>query len=504
MPQVTGFLQRAAALAPTRPAVVSGDVVVDYRELALRVDRLAGRLQGIAFEEPIGVVTEHDPRTPEIYLGVMSSGNAVVPVSSRLPDEAIAKLAELSGMRLILVAPEARARIPALRQTCSGVMVTEVDSLLAGTALPGSAARLDPDTAMISFTSGTTGEPKGVVLTHTNLVVHGLTAAHTYEIRRENVHLNAMPMAHFAGASRIVLATVNAGTHVILPRFSAPEFLHNIERWKVTHAMVVPTMVQDLLNAEPERFDLHGLALIYGSMPMPMATALDVVGGADWKLINGYGLTESSALATALGPDAHRIAVATGDAELLSSVGHPVPGVELRIVDESGHDVSAGTVGQIALRGAKVSPGYFKSPEQTAQRFVDGWLMTGDLGRQINGNNLVLEGRVDDLIISGGVNIMPGEIEAVVGSIEGVSECAAFGVPSTRWGQEVHLAVVAKPGSEMSPEVVSDALRTRLDKFKVPKGIHFVDELPTTSLGKIKRKTLWQELGIPTQVGTSA
>jgi acyl-CoA synthetase (AMP-forming)/AMP-acid ligase II len=212
-------------------------------------------------------------------------------------------------------------------------------------------------------------------------------------------------------------------------------------------------------------------------------------------LINGYGLTESSALAVALLPESHRRALADNDPALLGTVGQPVPGVELKIVDEALEEVADGVAGQIALRGAKISPGYLDNPEETARRFrPDGWLLTGDQGRVTAGGNLAVLGRIDDMIISGGINVQPGELEAEVHAYAGIAECAAFGVPSPRWGREVRLAVVPKAGAVVDPEALRLFLRTRMDPYKLPKRIHVLNNLPRTSVGKVQRFRLAETL----------
>jgi long-chain acyl-CoA synthetase len=492
---VTSFLSRAAQLYPLRTAVEHPGGTISYTDLRRRVLALAAALSERVSNEAVGILTEHDPATPELYLGVMASGNAVVPLSRRLPDESVAKIARAAGLRLIIVAPEERARRAAIESACDGVVVVDYPDLTIP-PLPRDVTNVDAGVAMISFTSGTTGAPKGVMLTHTNLLVHGLTAAHTYRLDDVNVTVNAMPMAHFAGASRVILGIVNAGTHVILPRFEPAGLLEAIVGSGGTHTMIVPTMAADLLALDLERYDLHDLSLIYGAAPMPMEVAAELQDRLGCNLYNGYGLTESTALATAFGPAAHRQAVKLGDDELLKSVGGAVAGVEVKIIDQDGATVPSGTVGQIALRGLKISPGYFANPEQTARTFVDGWLLTGDLGSMADGGLLHLHGRADDMIITGGMNVQPQEVEEALRDLEGVVECAAFWVPSDRWGQEVRLAVVTSPGYQIDIDRVKQHLSGKLDPFKVPKVVHAVGELPKTPLGKLQRRRLTQQFTV--------
>lgn len=498
---MVSFLRRSARVGAERPAVAYTGGQISYTDLLRRVDAFAASLPHSEYGEAIGVVTEHDETTPEMYLGVMASGNAVVPLSSRLPDAAVAKIAITAGIRLIVVAPGEAARRSGLAAACDGAAVVMYGTDIASVRLPAHVTPVGAGVAMVCFTSGTTGEPKGVLLTHTNLIVHGLTAAHTYRFGTRNVAVNAMPLAHFAGASRVILGIVQAGTHVILPHFEPAELLASIDKWKATHTMVVPTMAADLLQADPEKYDLSRLMLIYGTAPMPMPVAAELVQRLGCALVNGYGLTESSALATALGPQAHRDAVERNDLELLRSVGQAVPGVEVKILDGDGRPAELGDAGQIALRGAKVSPGYLNNPAQTASRFVDGWLLSGDRGRMLPGDNIQLLGRLDDMIITGGMNVQPEEIESEMHAYQGVAECAVFPVASARWGQEVRMAVVPVPGTEMDTTVLRQYLQTRLDRFKVPKVIHIVDQLPKTLVGKVQRRRLAEQFTPNNEVG---
>jgi acyl-CoA synthetase (AMP-forming)/AMP-acid ligase II len=251
-------------------------------------------------------------------------------------------------------------------------------------------------------------------------------------------------------------------------------------------------MVRDLLQADPERYNLSSLeTLVYGTAPMPLAVARELTARIPCGLINGYGLTESCAMATALGADAHRQAIEKNDDATLGSVGWPVPGIEVAILDPRQQDLPTGSGGEIALRGAKLSSGYLRDGEQTESHFLPtGWLLTGDRGCLSEDGRLTLQGRMDDMIISGGLNIQPAEVEEKALQYGGVAACAAFGIPSERWGQELHLAVTPAAGETLDPDLITAFLRTRVDRYKVPKAVHIVDALPVTGIGKIQRARL--------------
>ncbi len=494
---VPGLLRRAARLAPATIAVAWPGGELTYRQLAERVAAVAARLPpAVDGPEPIGVVAEHDAAVPELYFGVLAAGHAVVPISARLPEHAVAKIAAAAGIRVGLVAPSAAHRRASLAETADTVRWLVHGEEERPGPLPAARRALPAGTAMVAFTSGTTGEPKGVILTHTNLTIHALTSAAVLGLGTLNVHVNPMPLAHFTGASRVIIAAVNAGTHVILPGFDPAAVFEAVAAWGGTHMAIVPTMAVDLLAADPDRFDLRSLqTLVYGAAPMPMPVARELAQRLRCDLFNGYGLTESCAMATALDGQAHRDAIAAGDEQRLGSVGRAVPGMEVSIVGGDHRELAPGEVGQIALRGLKVSPGYLDRPEATAARFLpSGWMLTGDQGRLSAAGDLTLAGRIDELIISGGINVQPGEIEVEALVHDGVAACAAFGVPSERWGQEVHLAVVVADGARVSPEDLRSFLAGRLDRYKVPKVVHLLEELPYTSVGKLQRATLASRL----------
>ena len=497
---VVALLRRSARIAPDALAVAAPGYSINYAELLARVESVAAMLRdalGSGRCEPVAVVTEHDPAVPELYLGVMAAGHAVVPLSARLPDEAIARVVARSGTRLGILSPTVAGRLRAISGVADTAAWRAYGSALSNPVVPQRIVDLPAGTAMVCFTSGTTGEPKGVILTHLNLVIHGLTSANVYRVFGRNVTVNPMPLAHLAGASRVIIAIVNAGAHVILPGFEPDLLCTSIARWGGTHVMVVPTMVSDLLAGDFGRHDLSSLhTLVCGTAPLPMPVARELVTRMKCGVINGYGLTESSALATSLGPEAHTRAVAEGNEELLGSIGQAAPGVELRIIDSDRRALPVGAVGQIALRGLKISPGYLNNPLETAAKFTqDGWLLTGDQGKLLPDDNVQLLGRLDDMIISGGINVQPGEVEREAAFVEGLSQCAAFGVSSERWGQEVRLAVVPRSGAQLDAEAIRKFLRTRLDPYKVPKQVHIMKELPRTAVGKVQRFRLAEEWG---------
>ncbi len=487
------FLRRSAHSVPSAVAVIHPDGHSTYAQLLAASVRLAEKLPTrVDRPEPLRVMTEHDPVAPEVYFGILMAGHAIVPVSARLPDSAVARIARSVGALIGLVTPGHVNRLAGLANASAGTRWYESRSGESFVGQTSDGSQRPVGTAMVAYTSGTTGEPKGVLVSHANLLANGITAALVFGIGLINCHINPLPLAHFAGASRVLLAAVNGGSHVVLPGFDPKAVFDAIDRYDGTHLTVSPSMARELLAAEPERFRLGSLeTMVYGTAPMSHTVASELQSRLKCGLINGYGLTESTGLVTALDAASHRRAAAEDDEELLSSVGRPVPGVELRIVDDALRDVPNGEHGEILVRGIKVTSGYLDNPEATAERYLpDGWLRTGDQGRFTDEMYVRLDGRIDEMIITGGINVQPLEIEREALRFTGVDSCAAFGVPSEQWGQEVTLAVVLDEGSTVLPEELREFLRGRIDRYKVPKAIHIVDHLPRSSLGKIQRSEL--------------
>lgn len=495
---LAGMLARAVEQQPSRMAVAHEDGVLTYAQLGTRAASLAKVILRRLKPDPsrareaVIVLTEHDAHTPELYWGVILSGQTLVPVSSRLPDTAIASIAAQCGARLGLIAPDSRSRLAGLTSSTTQTRwISHPDfSSPANVPLPPRAAvQIPADIAMMSFTSGTTGKPKGVLLTERNLVATALAGADAFSLDDGNRQVNPLPLAHFSGASRVITSVANCGTQIILPEFDSRRVLQAIQKWEATHITVVPSMVPHLLDLDVESYNISSLqTLTYGTAPMAIPIIEELHHRLACGLVNGYGLTEAAGVVATLGPDAHVASVSTSDAERLSSVGRPVLGVEVSLMDEDGSPASTCREGQIAVRGPKVSPGYLIGGDVRTEHLTGGWLPTGDLGRLTETGDLIILGRADDLIISGGLNVQPREIESAASMVTGVSACAAFGVASDRWGQEVHIAVVPKPGSDFTTAAFLAQLRTTLDPYKIPKAVHIVTDLPRSNVGKIDRR----------------
>jgi acyl-CoA synthetase (AMP-forming)/AMP-acid ligase II len=309
-----------------------------------------------------------------------------------------------------------------------------------------------------------------------------------------------VPLYHIAGITSM-MTSVFAGRRLVIHRqFDPVAWLATVQRERITHAFLVPTMLKRVLD-QPEfaRYDCSSLeVLAYGAAPMPLPVIRRAIARFPKTVgfVNAFGQTETTATVTMLGPEDHRLEGPPPEVERklrrLSSIGRPLPDVEVKIVDAQGAEVPRGTIGEIAVRTPRAMKGYVSQAEATAQTLVEGWLHTGDLGWMDDEGYLYLAGRKDDLIIRGGENISPAEVEAVLQAHPDVEEAAVIGRPDPEWGEQVLAIVVRKPGSALTAEGVTEWCRQRLASFKKPAAVQFVEALPRNALGKVLRQELRQ------------
>jgi len=315
-----------------------------------------------------------------------------------------------------------------------------------------------------------------------------------------------MPLYHVAGMQAVFAATYGGRTLAMMRQFEVNEWLQTVQQEKANRAMLVPTMLKRVIDhADLDKYDLSSLKVItYGAASMPFEVikkAIATFPGVSF--INAFGQTETASTITTLGPDDHVIEGTEEEKEkklrrLTSSIGRPMSDIEMKVVDEKGNDVPLGEVGEIVARGPRVMSGYWKDAEKTAKTIdKDGWLHTGDMGYMDEEGYFYLAGRGDDLIIRGGENISPDEVENVLYAHPAIEEAAVIGVPSEEWGQEPRAIVVLKEGKTATAEEVVEFCRERLASFKRPRSVVFIDELPRTSTGKILKRILREQYGQP-------
>jgi acyl-CoA synthetase (AMP-forming)/AMP-acid ligase II len=490
------LLEMAVAGFGDRVAVQNGSERLSYAELfaAAAAARRGIEASGAAH---VGILDVNSLAMPVGFFAAAWAGRPFAPINYRLtPDEIDALVARIAPAYLV-TGPEHTERLGAN----PGATTVARESFLAGLTGAGPAEAdwpADPDAvAVLLFTSGTTGAPKAAVLRNRHLVSYILGSAEFGAAAEEEATLVSVPPYHVAAVAAI-LSSVYAGRRIVqLPSFSAEAWIETARAERVTHAFVVPTMLARIVDAlEASGTGLPALrALSYGGgkMPLPVIErAMRVVPGADFT--NAYGLTETSSTISLLGPEDHRVAAASQDPAVrrrLGSVGRALPGVEIEVRDEDGKAVAPGVPGEIHVRGEQVSGEY---QGRGAALGADGWFATRDGGLLDADGYLFVTGRIDDVIVRGGENLSPGEIEDVLHEHPGVGDCAVVGVPDEQWGEAVAAVIVPRAGQRPNPEELRDWVRSRLRSSRVPERIEFRDALPYNETGKLLRRKVRAEL----------
>ena len=476
-----------------RPALTSGGATLTYTDLYEAAGRRAAALRGSGAEHA-GLLDVSSPAVPISLFASAWAGLPFVPLNYRLAPEVLDRLLDRIAPAELVAAPDRSAEL----EGRAGVEAVERDEALRRAArgdVPDPDWDMDPDAiAILLFTSGTTGDPKAAVLRHKHLVSYVLGTIEFGGAAEDEAGLVSVPPYHIAGMASI-LTSVYAGRRMVqLPEFSAAEWLRLAREEKVTNAFVVPTMMARILDELGDSTaDLPCLrALSYGGGKMPrpvIERAMAAFPGVDFT--NAYGLTETSSTLSILGPQDHRDAVASEDPAVhrrIVSLGKPLPTLEVEIRDPDGKVLGVGEVGEIHVRGEQVSGEYLGKGSLVGE---DGFFPTRDGGWLDEGGYLFLEGRIDDVIVRGGENMSPGEIEDVLVEQAAVLEAAVVGVPDEQWGEAVAAVVVLRPGhagDDALREALGAAVRTELRGSRVPSRIEFRDSLPYNETGKLLRR----------------
>ena len=493
-------LMRSARLFPDRPAVRLDDEVLSYRELQDRSDQAAGLLRerGIQAGDRVAIMLANTPDFAVLYYGALQAGAVVVPMNPLLKAREVTHYLADSGARLIFAgldcAEEALAGLVSTDAECV-IVDRRFDELLAAAApfLPV-VDRDDRDNAVILYTSGTTGQPKGAELTHGNLVSNvAVTASDLIQARPEDVIFGGLPLFHSFGQTCGLNTAVSAGACLTLvSRFTPEKALQVLARDRVTVFEGVPTMYVALLGA-PDRaeYDVSALRVcVSGGAALPVEVLRGFEAAFGCVILEGYGLSETSPVASFNHPDAVRKP---------GSIGTPIRGVHMRIVDDGGQDVAPGEVGEIAICGDNVMKGYWGRPEATAAAITDGWFRTGDLGRVDEDGYFFIVDRKKELIIRGGYNVYPREIEEVLYEHPAVAEAAVIGVPDPSLGEEVGAAVVLKPRAELTADEIREYVKAQVAAYKYPRHVWILQALPKGPTGKVLKR----EIRLPVREGTS-
>jgi acyl-CoA synthetase (AMP-forming)/AMP-acid ligase II len=500
---LTQGLHRAAQQTPDAVMTVCGDRKRTFAEVVDRVARLAGALRGlgVADGDRVAMLSMNSDRYSEYLLAVPWANAVLNPVNIRWSPAEIVYSFEDSQTSVLLVDDAFAAMLPALRSGYTGLKAVihcgdgpapegtlGYEQLIAETTPVADAGRGGDELAGLFYTGGTTGFPKGVMLSHANLVTSALGATSSgYVFRPGGTYLHAAPMFHLADLAGWAAQLMLGGTHVMIPAFEPVSVMRAIQDHQVTDALLVPVMIQMLVDhADVGSYDLTSLKrVLYGASPMAQAVlerAMRTLPRAEF--IQAFGMTELAPIATMLGPDEHRAG------SRLRSAGRAAPHTEVRIIDAEDNEVPRGTVGEIAVRGGNVMQGYWNKPEETALALRGGWMHTGDGAYMDEDGYVFIVDRLKDMIVSGGENVYSAEVENAVASHPSVAACAVIGVPDDEWGERVHAVVVLKPGGTATPDQIREHAKSLIAGYKAPRSVEFVDALPVSGAGKILKREL--------------
>lgn len=513
------FLRYAEQQYPDKTAVVCGNERFTYRQLAERVDRLAGALRkaGIERGDRVAFLSLNCHRLLEAYFGVLQANAVLLPLNIRLAPDELTYILNDAGAKILFLENDFLGLMDSFRQRLSAV---QSFFLLTGTPqavwlarenyeeLLAAAAPHRPDVmefdenavAELFYTSGTSANPKGVMLTHRNVYLHALSSLLSHETSPEGVHLHTIPLFHANGWGAAHTITFRGAKHVMIPRFDPVEVFRLIERERVQSFGAVPAMAIALVNC-PERtkYDLRSLKWInVGGAASSPTLVEEIEEKFACTCFAGYGLTETAPVLSVShmkpGLDWEGERRFVGQA----MTGYAIPGVELRVVDASDNDVprDGQAVGEIIARGDGVMEGYWKQPEATAQVMRGGWFHSGDLATWDEDGYILIVDRQKDIIVSGGENISSLEVEKALLAHPDILETAVIPVPDEKWGEVPKALVVLKPGARAGETELIESCRSRLAHYKCPRSIEFLESLPKTGTGKILkrelRKKYWQ------------
>jgi long-chain acyl-CoA synthetase len=489
---LASIVTESAARMPDSPAVRLGGTELSYADLDERSARLAALLRARGMEpgDRVGVMLPNVLEFPIAYYGVLRAGCIVVPMNVLLKRREIAFYLEDSGAKLLLAwhgfAEEARGGAADAGAELIEVEPQSFAALLAEQEpAPGLAETAEDDTAVILYTSGTTGKPKGAELTHLNLFRNAdISSRNTCEIEPGDIAFGGLPLFHSFGQTVGMNATLKVGACLALvPKFDPGEALETIQRDGITHFYGVPTMYGALLHhPERESFDTSTLrTCITGGASMPVEVLRGFEDAFGAIVLEGYGLSETSPVSSSNHPDKERKP---------GSIGTPLEGVEMKVVDEDDNEVAQGEVGEIVIRGHNIMKGYWQRPDATAEAMRGGWFHSGDMARVDEEGYFYIVDRKKDLIIRGGYNVYPREVEEVLYEHPKIREAAVLGVPHDEWGEEIGAAVVLHDGEQLDPEEVSAYVKERIAAYKYPRIVWFLDDLPKGPTGKILKREI--------------
>lgn len=511
--QITSMIKRAAQINPNGTATIFKDRQQSWSQMLDRVARLAGALQALGMRpgDRVALISLNSDRFIEYYFAVVWGGGAMMPMNIRWSAAECAYALNDAGAEILIcdeafkaLAAEVKPQVTRLKtliyagDTATPAGMDNYEDLIADAQPAADAERSGDDLAGVFYTGGTTGFPKGVMLSHTNMYVGAVANAHDINMQDRTVYLHAAPMFHIADLLWFTAVTLMAGTHVVIPMFTPEGTLAAIEKHRPDQTLLVPVMLQMVLQSDKlAQTDISSLRQIaYGASPITEAVLKEAFKKfPNVSFLQAFGQTELSPVATILPTDYH---VLEGPkAGKLRSAGRATRVCEVRIVDDQNQEVARGAVGQIAVKGPTTMLGYWNKPEVTAETIVDGWVMTGDAGYMDEDGFVFLVDRVKDMIVSGGENVYSAEVENALGQHPQVATSAVIGIPSDQWGESVHALVILHAGATVTTEELQAHCHELIAGYKCPRSIEYRTEpFPLSGANKVLktelRKPYWQ------------
>lgn len=510
---LTELLTIPASMYPDRETLWFEGRGYTYRERQEGVGRSAAALRDLRISpgDRVAFLQTSDPATVTLLFAAPSVGGVVVPLNYRSRADELQHMLAVAAPRLLIVGERYHEMALAAAPTSTRVLdVNAWEEIVAAHSPDQDAVETDDDKlAMLMFTSGTTAYPKAVMLTHGDLVNYVLATTEPASDESSGTSLLAAPLYHIAGVSATLTATFAGRRLAVMPQFDPAEWLRLAQQLQVTHAFLVPTMLKRVLeHPDFERTSLsHLRVLSYGAAPMPLSLIRMAIDRLPQTVdfINAFGQTETTATVTMLGPEDHRLSGSPEEVarklQRLGSIGRALSDVEIAIAGPEGQNMGIGQIGEIVLRTQRVMQGYWGQPEATEDTLRDGWLHTRDLGWMDEDGYVFLAGRQSDMIIRGGENIAPQEVELVLASHPAVDDVAVFGIPDEDWGEIVGAAIVLRLDNHATVDDLRAHCKAHLASYKEPASIHIVEALPRNEVGKVLRRELRRQYA-PASVGS--
>ncbi len=502
---ITQGLRKSARQTPSKVATIFGSKQQDFRTLLERVSRFSMALQsrGLKQGDRVSIIALNSASYMEIMLGTFWAGGVVSPLNTRWTLHDFIYALNNSATKILVLDHQFVHLAGPLKEACDSIQTIICDThtiesdeylhyetLINQHSPVEDAERSNEDLAMILYTGGTTGKPKGVMLSHRNLVSMAIGQQAIDCGTQGDRYLHVAPMFHMADIQMMFNHMLNGGTHVILPNFIPAQTLATIVEEKVTDVLMVPSMIHMLVNYQDiDEFDLsHLQTIFYGGAPITKkALELAISKFSNCDFIQGYGMSETGLL-TMLPAYYHTIEGLT--LNKLKAAGRATALVEIKIVDENDQEVAKNTIGEVVAKGPTVMQGYWQDSKQSASALRNGWMHTEDAAYMDEDGFIFIVDRIKDMIVTGGENVYSSEVENALAQHPEVAQCAVIGIPHEKWGEAIHAAVVLTPESNSTAEQLIKHCKTLISDYKCPRSIEFLTELPLSAAGKIMKTEL--------------